>query len=279
MPGVYGLLTSQNSVPVSDPPSWKSGLERLVTTARVRSSSRFPLSPIALGKAALYTAHWGSADTRTQTNMAYLAPGQGSGSSSSSSANKENALFHSVIASSAAPAPYAAHANPLAQSHSQYYHRPLPPSPSKTTATAVPYHVRPQPPLQHHPSAAPPTRGLPPSASAPSLAAYADDPTIAQLLAAQGRPAGAGGSAFHYPHSHATNGGPRDLTMGNATGLVSWRKGQGFKEWEKVKLESAEVKRKADVAQLCQSMVDSHPLVSEWKSSDSFDLRLLRPLL
>ncbi|BGP57155.1 hypothetical protein JCM8202_005408 [Rhodotorula sphaerocarpa] len=182
--------------------------------------------------------------------MAYLAPGQGSGSSSSSSANKENALFHSVIASSAAPAPYAAHANPLAQSHSQYYHRPLPPSPSKTTATAVPYHVRPQPPLQHHPSAAPPTRGLPPSASAPSLAAYADDPTIAQLLAAQGRPAGAGGSAFHYPHSHATNGGPRDLTMGNATGLVSWRKGQGFKEWEKVKLESAEVKRKADVAQL-----------------------------
>ena len=41
--------------------------------------------------------------------------------------------------------------------------------------------------------------------------------------------------------------------MGNATGIVSWRKGQGFKEWEKAKLDSQEVKRKADVAQLCQS--------------------------
>ncbi|KPV73545.1 uncharacterized protein RHOBADRAFT_38109 [Rhodotorula graminis WP1] len=38
--------------------------------------------------------------------------------------------------------------------------------------------------------------------------------------------------------------------MANATGVLSWRKGQGFKEWEKVKLASPEVKRKADVAQL-----------------------------
>lgn len=38
--------------------------------------------------------------------------------------------------------------------------------------------------------------------------------------------------------------------MHNATGLVSWRKGQGFKEWEKQKLASTEVRRKADVAQL-----------------------------
>lgn len=47
--------------------------------------------------------------------------------------------------------------------------------------------------------------------------------------------------------------GERDLTMGNVTGVASWRKGQGFKEWEKVRLESPEVRRKADVAQLCKS--------------------------
>lgn len=49
--------------------------------------------------------------------------------------------------------------------------------------------------------------------------------------------------------------GERDMTMGNATGAASWRKGQGFKEWEKVRLDSPEVRRKADVAQLCKSGV------------------------
>lgn len=52
--------------------------------------------------------------------------------------------------------------------------------------------------------------------------------------------------------SHYASRLDRDSTMANATGVASWRKGQGFKEWEKAKLNSAEVKRKADVAQLCE---------------------------
>lgn len=35
------------------------------------------------------------------------------------------------------------------------------------------------------------------------------------------------------------------------TGMASWRKGQGFKQWEQELLRSPEVRRKADVAQLC----------------------------
>ncbi|GAA5991766.1 hypothetical protein JCM10908_001131 [Rhodotorula pacifica] len=174
--------------------------------------------------------------------------------------NKENTLSHSVIASSSSsassssthPSPHSSTLNPLAQSQSNHYHRPLPPSPTKTTATAVVNHyVRPQQPQQQH---NPPLHSLAQSASAPYygtaavLPMYSSDPTIAQLLAAQGNAAAAGSSsAYHYP---AAANQPRDLTMSNATGIVSWRKGQGFKEWEKVKLDSQEVKRKADVAQL-----------------------------
>lgn len=36
------------------------------------------------------------------------------------------------------------------------------------------------------------------------------------------------------------------------TGMASWRKGQGFKQWEQELLRSPEVRRKADVAQLCE---------------------------
>ncbi|GAA5825776.1 hypothetical protein JCM10212_002199, partial [Sporobolomyces blumeae] len=67
------------------------------------------------------------------------------------------------------------------------------------------------------------------------------EPTVHQLLANQPTPLS---PHHHHPPSH------RDSTMNNATGLLSWRKGQGFKEWEKLKLNSPEVRRKADVAQL-----------------------------
>ncbi|KAK4052351.1 serine/threonine-protein kinase dbf2 [Microbotryomycetes sp. JL201] len=69
------------------------------------------------------------------------------------------------------------------------------------------------------------------------------EPTVQQLLAEQPT------SLSHYQQQqhHRID---RDSTMAPATGLVSWRKGQGFKEWEKQKLASAEVKRKADLAQL-----------------------------
>jgi hypothetical protein len=71
-----------------------------------------------------------------------------------------------------------------------------------------------------------------------------NEPTMTQLL--QSQPT----SLAHYS-KRSGGGGDGDSTMNNATGLLSWRKGQGFKEWEKVKLNSTEVKRKADVAQLC----------------------------
>ncbi|ORY88965.1 kinase-like domain-containing protein [Leucosporidium creatinivorum] len=65
------------------------------------------------------------------------------------------------------------------------------------------------------------------------------EPTMTQLLAQQPT------SLTSY-----ANRMREDATMGQATGVVSWRKGQGFKEWEKVRLQSPEVRRKADVAQL-----------------------------
>ncbi|GAA5959762.1 hypothetical protein JCM3765_000093 [Sporobolomyces pararoseus] len=96
---------------------------------------------------------------------------------------------------------------------------PLPPSPIKQSTTTtngyVSHYTRPMPKL--------------------------NEPTMTQLLASQPT------SLAHYSKRGGADG---DSTMGNATGLLSWRKGQGFKEWEKVKLNSTEVKRKADVAQL-----------------------------
>ncbi|BGP02179.1 AGC/NDR protein kinase [Rhodotorula toruloides ATCC 204091] len=103
-------------------------------------------------------------------------------------------------------------------------HRPLPPSPTKTTATAT---------VNHY------TRPLGGNSRAAQQSQQAE-PTMVQLLASQGT----------APAHYASRAGAGDVTMGNATGVLSWRKGQGFKEWEKLKLNSPEVKRKADVAQL-----------------------------
>ncbi|GAA5876814.1 hypothetical protein JCM16303_006293 [Sporobolomyces ruberrimus] len=99
---------------------------------------------------------------------------------------------------------------------------PLPPSPVKQQHGGY---------VSHY------TRPMPASTSTSSSA----EPTMTQLLASQPT------SLAHYSRRNAGDG---DSTMSNATGLLSWRKGQGFKEWEKVKLNSMEVKRKADVAQL-----------------------------
>lgn len=171
-------------------------------------------------------------------------------------ANKENTLSHSLFGSSShsahASAPYApptAALNPLAQSQSSHYHRPLPPSPTKTTATAV---VNPYGRSSHHHPHHP--HPLAQSTSTPSAYSHSSDPTVAQLLAAQSNSRHAAAAAAAAGTSQYPNPNPylqRDSTLANATGIVSWRKGQGFKEWEKVKLDSAEVKRKADVAQLC----------------------------
>lgn len=72
---------------------------------------------------------------------------------------------------------------------------------------------------------------------------HSSEPSVVQLLAEQPNDRGGYVSKF--------NQNERDSTMANAPGVVSWRKGQGFKAWEKVRLESTEVRRKADVAQLC----------------------------
>ena len=69
---------------------------------------------------------------------------------------------------------------------------------------------------------------------------HSNEPSVVQLLAQQPTERG-----------YQARGMDRDSTMGNATGVASWRKGQGFKQWEKQRLESSEVRRKADVAQLC----------------------------
>lgn len=115
-----------------------------------------------------------------------------------------------------------------AHTYTPPHHRPLPPSPTKTTATAT---------VNHY------TRPLGGNARAAQQSQQAE-PTMVQLLASQGT----------APAHYASRGGAGDVTMGNATGVLSWRKGQGFKEWEKIKLNSPEVKRKADVAQLCASL-------------------------
>ncbi|KAK4057117.1 serine/threonine-protein kinase dbf2 [Microbotryomycetes sp. JL221] len=72
------------------------------------------------------------------------------------------------------------------------------------------------------------------------------EPTVQQLLAEQRSNV----TSYHQQHNNNNRLIDRDSTMAPASGLVSWRKGQGFKEWEKAKLASPEVKRKADLAQL-----------------------------
>lgn len=46
-------------------------------------------------------------------------------------------------------------------------------------------------------------------------------------------------------------------TTGTHYGVASWRKGQGFNVKEGELLKNPEVRRKADVAQLCESTIDS----------------------
>lgn len=89
-----------------------------------------------------------------------------------------------------------------------------------------PFVATPHPPMHHYHR---------PTASA--------EPTMTQLLASQPTPSSS---------SYANRFRDTDATMAQATGVVSWRKGQGFKQWEKVRLQSPEVRRKADVAQLCE---------------------------
>ncbi|GAA5989201.1 hypothetical protein JCM11641_006566 [Rhodosporidiobolus odoratus] len=118
--------------------------------------------------------------------------------------------------------------DPIALSGYQQHH-PVPPSPTKSTVTtAVNHYTR-------------PLGGATAGAGAFARPVQAAEPTMTQLLAAEGSGIG---------HYSKRNQGDGDTAMGNATGVLSWRKGQGFKEWEKARLNSAEVKRKADVAQL-----------------------------
>lgn len=120
-------------------------------------------------------------------------------------------------------------------------------APISTYITAVSTHAngvhysRPMPPTfpthQHHQQNHGRTKG------------HSSEPSVVQLLAEQ--PSDRGGYISRLQQSQYGNV-ERDSAMANAPGVVSWRKGQGFKAWEKARLESSEVRRKADVAQLCQ---------------------------
>lgn len=125
------------------------------------------------------------------------------------------------------------------------------------SALSSPY---PSPPLAASQFAPPPSSHFsPPPAARPAPppqpysyhrpTGHAAEPTMVQLLAST--PSGVSGYASRLQG--------QDATMGAATGVASWRKGQGFKQWEKVLLESPEVRRKADVAQLCESSLSAWP--------------------
>lgn len=120
------------------------------------------------------------------------------------------------------------------------------PSPTFYASRAAPAPAQPLPqpqPAQHQSQA----KAMHYHRSTASTGAYppVNEPTMTQLLAQQPT------SLSSYANRMRERDGG-DATMGQATGVVSWRKGQGFKEWEKVRLQSAEVRRKADVAQLCE---------------------------
>ncbi|GAA5915785.1 hypothetical protein JCM8208_003885 [Rhodotorula glutinis] len=157
--------------------------------------------------------------------------------------NKENPHYDRHAAMPlVAPAPPSpalsshSHSSSHHSTHHHHHHRP-PASPTKAApTTAVNHYVRPLG-----------GSGLAQGGSTAFSHRPAAEPTMTQLLATQGTALGHYASPRPLPH-HTQSGG--DATMGNATGVLSWRKGQGFKEWEKVKLASPEVKRKADVAQL-----------------------------
>lgn len=162
--------------------------------------------------------------------------------------NKENPHYsrHAAmpLVAPAPPSPALSSHSHSSSHHSTHHHHHRPPaSPTKAApTTAVNHYVRPL-----GGSGLAQGGGTAFSHRPPHNAA---EPTMTQLLATQGTALGHYASPRPLAH-HTQSGG--DATMGNATGVLSWRKGQGFKEWEKVKLASPEVKRKADVAQLCAS--------------------------
>lgn len=82
----------------------------------------------------------------------------------------------------------------------------------------------------------------PPSSSSSSSS---EEPTMAQLLAQS--PA-----HLHTRHHQGPSSSSDGAGNNNNTGLASWRKGQGFKAWESELFKSQDVRRKADVAQLCE---------------------------
>ncbi|GAA6049271.1 hypothetical protein JCM3770_005915 [Rhodotorula araucariae] len=187
-------------------------------------------------------AHRGNAHPSLFPSLDPHAP-----SYSSPAANKENPPTPASPTKNAHPHLFMPPRDPVApipppspalstHSHSSYAHHRPPASPTKAApTTAVNHYVR---PLGGSGVAAGGGTGL---AHRTAQGAAAAEPTMTQLLASQGTPLGG-----HYAPPRQQG----DATMANATGVLSWRKGQGFKEWEKVKLNSAEVKRKADVAQL-----------------------------
>lgn len=129
--------------------------------------------------------------------------------------------------------------------------------------------------LSTHASAAHYSRPMPPTNSQQQQGrakGHSSEPSVVQLLAEQ--PSDRGGYISRLQQSQYGNR-ERDLMTANAPGVVSWRKGQGFKAWEKVRLESSEVRRKADVAQLCTSLLGfSYISKTNGAWNDSF----LRPL-
>lgn len=74
---------------------------------------------------------------------------------------------------------------------------------------------------------------------------HSKEPTIQSLLANTGH-----GSSILPAHMR-TGTNRMDIDDKTMTGLASWRRGQGFKQWEQALFKSPEVKRKADMAQLC----------------------------
>ena len=93
-----------------------------------------------------------------------------------------------------------------------------------------------------------PTR-LQPRTTAESTSSNTE-PTIQQLLAQTSL----GSHTRMTTDGSSTSNGDAAAPSSTAAavGMASWRKGQGFKAWETELLKSAEVKRKADVAQLCK---------------------------
>lgn len=77
-----------------------------------------------------------------------------------------------------------------------------------------------------------------------------NEPTMQELLAQSPGVIHTRSAILHSDAASKHSNNNNDPT--SMTGMASWRKGQGFKQWEQELLKSAEVRRKADVAQLCE---------------------------